>query len=173
VVPCTTYHILCLVPVVAHAVLSTPDDGCKEHPKDVERSCSEIKYRLLSAASRWKLIYIRLVMHGTMNVKYFHVHNSSWETGVRSAFHEIPYLLWMLRDIHRFHKTEPLPVPSISLAWFTESDITSWKCGLGVLWTTDESYNTRNRHSGLLSLCYVLSIRAESIEPCKMRAESG
>jgi hypothetical protein len=53
--------------VVAHAVLSTPDDGCKEHPKHVERSCSEIKYRLLSAASRWKLVYIRLVMHGTMN----------------------------------------------------------------------------------------------------------
>jgi hypothetical protein len=56
--------------VVAHAVLSTPDDGCKEHPKHVERSCSEIKYRLLTAASRWKLICTRLVMHGTMNVKY-------------------------------------------------------------------------------------------------------
>jgi hypothetical protein len=55
--------------VVAHAVLNTPDDGCKKHPKHVERSCSEIKYRLLSAASHWKLIYIRLMMHGTMNVK--------------------------------------------------------------------------------------------------------
>jgi hypothetical protein len=55
--------------VFAYAVLSTPDDGCKEHPKHVERSCSEIKYRLPTAASRWKLIYIRLVMHGTMNVK--------------------------------------------------------------------------------------------------------
>jgi hypothetical protein len=51
-------------------VFRTPDDGCKEHPKHVEKSCSEIKYRLLSVASRWKLIYIRLVMHGTMNVKY-------------------------------------------------------------------------------------------------------
>jgi hypothetical protein len=60
--------ILWLVLVVAHAVLSTPDDGCKEHPKHVERSCSEIKYRLQTAPSRWKLIYIRLVMHGTMNV---------------------------------------------------------------------------------------------------------
>jgi hypothetical protein len=30
------------VPVVAYAVLSTPDDGCKEHPKHVERSCSAI-----------------------------------------------------------------------------------------------------------------------------------
>jgi hypothetical protein len=37
---------------------STPDDGCKEHPKHVERSYSEIKYSLLTAASRWKLIYI-------------------------------------------------------------------------------------------------------------------
>jgi hypothetical protein len=55
--------------VVAHAVLSTPDDGCKEHPKHVERSCSEIKYRLLTAASRWKLIYIRLVMQGTKNMQ--------------------------------------------------------------------------------------------------------
>jgi hypothetical protein len=54
---------------VAHIVLRTPDDGHKEHPKHVEKSCSEIKYRLLSAASRWKLIYIRLMMHGTMNVK--------------------------------------------------------------------------------------------------------
>jgi hypothetical protein len=44
--------------VVAHAVLSTPDDGCKEHPKHVERSCSEIKYRLLTAAFRWKFIYV-------------------------------------------------------------------------------------------------------------------
>jgi hypothetical protein len=56
--------------VVAHAVLSTPDDGCKEHPKHVERSCSEIKYILLTATSCLKLIYIRLVMHGTMNVKF-------------------------------------------------------------------------------------------------------
>jgi hypothetical protein len=56
--------------VAAHAVLSTPDDGCKEHLKRVERSCSDIKYRLLTAASCWKLIYIRLVMHGTMNVKF-------------------------------------------------------------------------------------------------------
>jgi hypothetical protein len=55
--------------VVAHAVLSTPDDGCKEHPKHVERSCSEIKYRLLTAASLWKLTNIRFVMHGTMNGK--------------------------------------------------------------------------------------------------------
>jgi hypothetical protein len=55
--------------VVAHAVLITPGDVCKEHPKHVERSCSEIKQSLLTAASRWKLIYIRLVMHGTMNVK--------------------------------------------------------------------------------------------------------
>jgi hypothetical protein len=56
--------------VVAHTVLRTPDDGRKDHPKHVEKSCSEIKYRLLSAASRWKLIYIRLVMHGTINVKF-------------------------------------------------------------------------------------------------------
>jgi hypothetical protein len=55
--------------VVAHAVLRTPDDGCKEHPKHVEKPSSKIKYRLLSAASRWKLIYMRLAMHGTMNVK--------------------------------------------------------------------------------------------------------
>jgi hypothetical protein len=55
--------------VVAYAVLSTPDDGCKEHPKHVERSCSEIKHRLLTAASRWKLTNIRFVMHGAMNVK--------------------------------------------------------------------------------------------------------
>jgi hypothetical protein len=34
--------------------------GAKEHPKYVERSCSEIKYRLLNAASHWKLIYIKL-----------------------------------------------------------------------------------------------------------------
>jgi hypothetical protein len=54
---------------VAHAVLRTPDDGCKEHPKHVQKTCSEIKYRLLTAASRWKLIYIRLAMHGTMNVE--------------------------------------------------------------------------------------------------------
>jgi hypothetical protein len=45
--------------VVAHAVLSTPDDGRKEHPKHIERSCSEIKYRLLTAASCWKLKNIR------------------------------------------------------------------------------------------------------------------
>jgi hypothetical protein len=63
------WYTVWLVPVVAHTVLRTPDDGCKEHPKRVEKSCSEIKYRLLAAASRWKLIYIRLVMHGTMNVK--------------------------------------------------------------------------------------------------------
>jgi hypothetical protein len=44
--------------VVAHTVLKTPDDGCKEHPKHVEKSCCEIKYRLLSAESRWKLVYI-------------------------------------------------------------------------------------------------------------------
>jgi hypothetical protein len=44
--------------VVAHAVFRTPDDGYKEHPKHVQKSCSEIKYRLLSVASRWKLIYI-------------------------------------------------------------------------------------------------------------------
>jgi len=44
---------------------------------------------------------------------------------------------------------------------------------LRVLWTANDSYNMRNRHSGLLSLYYVLNIRAESIEPCKMRAESG
>jgi hypothetical protein len=56
--------------VVAHTVLRTPDDGRKEHPKHVEKSCSEIKYRLVSAASRWKLIYIRLVMQGTMYVKF-------------------------------------------------------------------------------------------------------
>jgi hypothetical protein len=55
--------------VVAHRVLRTPDDGRKEHTKHVEKSCSEIKCRLLSAASHWKLIYIRLVMHGTMNGK--------------------------------------------------------------------------------------------------------
>jgi hypothetical protein len=55
--------------VIAHAVFRTPDDGCKEHPKHVEKSCSGIKYRLLSVASRWKLMYIRLVMRGTMNVK--------------------------------------------------------------------------------------------------------
>jgi hypothetical protein len=64
------YHILWLVPVVAHEVFRTPDDGCKEHPKHVEKSCNEIKYIQLSVASRWKLIYIRLVMHGTMNVKH-------------------------------------------------------------------------------------------------------
>jgi hypothetical protein len=44
------YLILLLVPVVAHAVFRTPDDGRKEHPKHVEESCSEIKYILLSAA---------------------------------------------------------------------------------------------------------------------------
>jgi hypothetical protein len=55
--------------VVAHAVLSIPEDGCKEHPKYLEKSCSEIKYRLQTAASRWKPIYIRLARHGTMNVK--------------------------------------------------------------------------------------------------------
>jgi hypothetical protein len=49
--------------VVAHAVLSTPDDGCKEHPKHVERFCSEIKYRLLTAATRWKLTNIRFVIY--------------------------------------------------------------------------------------------------------------
>jgi hypothetical protein len=59
--------------VVARTVLRTPDDGRKEHPKHVEKSCSEIKYTLLNAASRWKLIYIRLVMHGTMNVKSSYV----------------------------------------------------------------------------------------------------
>jgi len=37
----------------------------------------------------------------------------------------------------------------------------------------DDSCIIRNRHSGLLSLYYVLNIRVESIEPCKMRAESG
>jgi hypothetical protein len=56
--------------LLAHAVFRTPDVGRKEHPKHVEEICSEIKYRLLSAASCWKLIYIRLVMHGTMNVKF-------------------------------------------------------------------------------------------------------
>jgi hypothetical protein len=65
-----------LVPVVAHTVLRTPDEGHKEHPKHVEESCSEIKYRLLSAASLWKLIYIRLVMHGTMKVKFKLPNNS-------------------------------------------------------------------------------------------------
>jgi hypothetical protein len=40
-VPPTNYHILWLVPVAAHAVLSTSDDGCKEQPKHVEKSCSE------------------------------------------------------------------------------------------------------------------------------------
>jgi hypothetical protein len=45
--------------VVAHAVFRTPDDGCKEHPKHVEKSYSEIKYRLLGVASVWKLIYIK------------------------------------------------------------------------------------------------------------------
>jgi hypothetical protein len=44
--------------VFAPIIRSTPDDGCKEHPKRVERSCSEIKYRLLTAAFCWKLIYI-------------------------------------------------------------------------------------------------------------------
>jgi hypothetical protein len=34
------YFTVWLVPVVAYAVLSTPDDGCKGHPKYVE---SEIK----------------------------------------------------------------------------------------------------------------------------------
>jgi hypothetical protein len=38
-----TCHITWLVPVVASAVLSNPDDGCKERPKHVEKSCSEIK----------------------------------------------------------------------------------------------------------------------------------
>jgi hypothetical protein len=37
-----TSHELYL-PVVAHTVLSTHDDGCKEHPKYIERACSEIK----------------------------------------------------------------------------------------------------------------------------------
>jgi hypothetical protein len=41
----------------------TPDDGRKEHPKHVEETCSEIRYRLLSAASCWKLIYIRSTQH--------------------------------------------------------------------------------------------------------------
>jgi hypothetical protein len=50
-----------------HKFMYPPDDGCKEHPKHVEKSCSEIKYRLLTAASHLKLIYIRLVMHRTMN----------------------------------------------------------------------------------------------------------
>jgi hypothetical protein len=74
--------------VVTHAVLNTPDDGCKEHPKHVERSCSKIKYRLLNAASRWKLIYIRLVMHGTMNVKYLLRCCNSWLTveGINLVF---------------------------------------------------------------------------------------
>jgi hypothetical protein len=31
-----TCHITWLVPVVASAVLYTPDDGCKEHLKHVE-----------------------------------------------------------------------------------------------------------------------------------------
>jgi hypothetical protein len=66
--------------VVAHAVLNTPDDGCKEHPKHAEKSCSEIKYRLLNAASRWKLIYIRLVRHGTMNVKLKYIFKK-WDGG--------------------------------------------------------------------------------------------
>jgi hypothetical protein len=46
--------------VVAHAVFRTPEDGCKEHPKQVEKSCSEIKYRPLSVAFCWKLIYISI-----------------------------------------------------------------------------------------------------------------
>jgi hypothetical protein len=36
-------HMQTLVPVVAYAVLNIPDDGCKEHPKHVERFYSEIK----------------------------------------------------------------------------------------------------------------------------------
>jgi hypothetical protein len=35
------------------------------HPKHVERSCSEIKYGLLTAASRWKLIYF--ILYETRN----------------------------------------------------------------------------------------------------------
>jgi hypothetical protein len=73
-IPELTYHILWFVPVVAHAVLSTPDDGCKELSKHVERSCSEIKYRLLTAASRWKLTYIKLFtpsFRGSVWMSYF------------------------------------------------------------------------------------------------------
>jgi hypothetical protein len=78
------YQTLWLVPVVAHAVFRTPDDGRKEHPKHVEESCSEINYRLLHAASCWKLIYIRLVMHGTMNVKWVKFqHLIFWPKGQR------------------------------------------------------------------------------------------
>jgi hypothetical protein len=44
--------------VVGYAVLNNPDDGCKEHPKHVERFCSEIKSKLLTAASLWKLTNI-------------------------------------------------------------------------------------------------------------------
>jgi hypothetical protein len=92
-IPELTYHILWLVPVVAHAVLSTPDDGCKENPKHVERYCSEIKYRLLTAASRWKLIYIiqicicflmvlsyalKLQQMKTMNLLHFLCFHKPW-----------------------------------------------------------------------------------------------
>jgi hypothetical protein len=56
------YHILRLVPVVAHAVFRTLDDESKEHPKHVEESCNEIKCTLLTAASCWKLIYIKLMV---------------------------------------------------------------------------------------------------------------
>jgi ABC-type glucose/galactose transport system permease subunit len=68
----TKLHILCLVPVVTHTVFRTPDDGCKEHPKHVEKSWSEIKYKLLMVHLVGNsFILIRLVMHGTMNVKSF------------------------------------------------------------------------------------------------------
>jgi hypothetical protein len=56
--------------MVEHTVFRTPDDGRKEHPKHVEESCIELKYRVLSVASRGKMIYIRLVTHGTVNVEF-------------------------------------------------------------------------------------------------------
>jgi hypothetical protein len=58
----------------------TPDDGCKEHPKHVQKSGSEIKYRLINAASRWKLIYIIFLSGLLQASKYVKCFNSCYSS---------------------------------------------------------------------------------------------
>jgi hypothetical protein len=143
--------------VVAHAVFRTPDDGRKEHPKHAEKSCSEIKYRLLTAASCWKLIYIRLVMHGTMNLEHYHYslrknteERSSLLATVCAELNPICHFLALLGAHHILHVSRlrvilqrgkhDTVLEFLVKIWQTEYSIQKKK-DLGRAITTDETTN--------------------------------
>jgi hypothetical protein len=64
------YHSTCFgCPLHPSSWVScTPDDGRKGQPKHVEWYCSQIKYRLLTVASRWTLQY-RCMKYRVTNVR--------------------------------------------------------------------------------------------------------